>query len=304
MIRRSFMDIVMIVPVVLAAVIQSTCAAENSEPAIRVANGWKVVETANFLCRCQLPDGDARRLAECCEAWRSRLRKTWISNSDAADWVPKCEVTVHPDRLAYNTALNRPGDVSVGSTMMNFDQGRTVLRRIDVRADASDWSNAALPHELTHVVLGERFGGHALPRWADEGIAMLSESPEKHRERLTNLREILNRRQSMRLEDLVATNRLPAAQMRNAFYGQSIALTSLLVRQSTPAQFADFIELSQREGFERALKSRFGIDGFSALNREWDRWTRTPESMDFVTLQLHDGLTPIVAVFSVPVLAN
>ena len=71
---------------------------------------------------------------------------------------------------------------------MNFDQGRTVLRRIDVRADASDWSNAALPHELTHVVLGERFGGHALPRWADEGIAMLSESREKHRERVANLR--------------------------------------------------------------------------------------------------------------------
>jgi hypothetical protein len=298
------MDVVMIAPVFLAAVIHSANAADTSEYPIRIVNGWKVVETPNFRCRSVLSDADARRLADCCEAWRSRLRKTWISNAEAADWVPKCEVCVHPDRSAYNTALNRPGDVSVGSTMMNFDQGRTVLRRIDVRADAGDWSNAALPHELTHVVLGERFGGHALPRWADEGIAMLSESPEKHRERLTNLREILSRRQSMRLEELVAANRLPAPQMRNAFYGQSIALTSLLVRQSSPAQFADFIELSQRDGFERALKSRFGMDGFSALNREWDRWTRTPESMDFVTLQLHDGLTPIAATASAPLFAN
>lgn len=292
------MDVLLIVPVVLAVLIHSASAAEEPNYPIRIVNGWKVVETANFRCRSQLPDADARRLAECCEAWRLRLRKIWLTNPDSSDWMPKCEVTVHPDRSAYNSALNRPGDASVGSTMMNFDQGRTVLRRIDVRADAVDWSNAALPHELTHVVLGERFGGHALPRWADEGIAMLSESPEKHQERLSNLRDVLKSRVTIPLGELVTTNRLPAAHLRNAFYGQSIALTSLLVRQSTPAQFADFIELSQREGFDRALKSQFKIDGMASLQKEWDRWTRTPESMDFITLQLHDGLNPIVAVVS------
>ena len=67
-------------------------------------------------------------------------------------WSLKCDVHVHPHREAYNRALNRANDTSVGSTMMNFDEGRAVLRRIDVRTDASDWSNAALPHELTHVV--------------------------------------------------------------------------------------------------------------------------------------------------------
>ena len=123
---------------------------------VRTTGAWTIVESANFRCCCQLPELDARRLAECCETWRSRLRKAWLTESSDQCWCPKCDVHVHPNRDVYNRALNRSGDTSVGSTMMNFDQGRVVLRRIDVRADAGDWSNAALPHELTHVVLGER----------------------------------------------------------------------------------------------------------------------------------------------------
>lgn len=269
-------------------------AEENSRISLRTVEGWTVVETPNFRCRCQLPEADARRLGASCEVWRGRLRKMWITNPVDSTWLPKCDVCVYPDKSAYNTALNRPGDTSVGSTMMNFDQSRTVLRRIDVRADASDWSNAALPHELTHVVLGERFGGHALPRWADEGIAMLSESQEKHRERLVNLREKLARRQTIRLEELVLANRLPAPHLRDAFYGQSAALTSLLVRQSTPARFADFIEQARQQGIELALREQYKIDGLQALQRKWDQWTQTPDSIEFVILQLHDGLSPIV----------
>lgn len=262
---------------------------------VRTEGNWQIVESPNFRCRSQLSSPEAKRLAECCEVWRTRLRKTWISRADTANWLPKCEVYVHSDRAAYNQALNRPGDVSVGSTQMNFDQSRTVFRRVDVRSDAIDWSNAALPHELTHVVLGERFGGHALPRWADEGIAMLSESPEKHRDRLVSLKQIISRRQALPLDELVKLNRMPAAHQRDAFYGQSVALTSLLVRQSSPATFADFIETSQQQGIAAALKRHYQTDGVTGLQRDWDRWTHSVDAIEFVSLQLHTGLDPIVA---------
>ena len=256
---------------------------------IRVAGGWKVVETPNFICRSQLSDVEARQLAECCEVWRGRLRRTWITGAGDSSWFPKCEVCVHPNRTAYNQTLNRPGDNSVGSTMMNFDQGRTVLRRIDVRADASDWSNSALPHELTHVVLGERFGGHALPRWADEGIAMLSESVEKHRERLTSLQQILAGRPVLTIPELMTTTRMPAPQLRDAFYGQSLALASLLIRRSTPARFADFVEDTNAIGLEPSLRKHYKIDGLAALQRDWNDWTRRPDSMSFVSLPIQMG---------------
>lgn len=262
---------------------------------VRTSGAWKLVESANFRCWSQLPDDEARELAQCCEAWRTRIRNTWIAEPNTMDWTPKCEVYVHPTVTAYNQTLRRPGDTSVGSTIMNFDQGRTVLRRIDVRADASDWSNAALPHELTHVVLGERFGGRTLPRWADEGIAMLSESAEKHRERRDNLQDILAKRPTLLISELVTTSRLPAPHLRDAFYGQSLALSSLLVRKQTPAKFADFVEESIVSGVDQALRKHYSLEGVAALQREWNDWVRDPEAVTFVSLPIQVGKETSVA---------
>lgn len=275
--------------------VQSVDAETDPELPIRMSGVWKVVESPNFRCWSRLPDADVRQLAESCEVWRVRLRSTWITGAVASTWVPKCDVFVHANQAAYNQALNRPGDTSVGSTMMNFDQGRTVMRRIDVRSDASDWSNAALPHELTHVVLGERFGGHALPRWADEGIAMLSESTEKHRERLTSLQEIVGGRPSLSMVELLKANRIPAPHLRDAFYSQSLAVSSLLIRRSTPATFADFVEETTTAGMETALRNHYQLDGIAGLQREWNEWIRRPESMKFVSLPIQTGATPNLA---------
>lgn len=262
---------------------------------IKTSGVWKIVESPNFRCWSQLAEPEAKQLAQSCELWRSRLRSAWITDAEQRDWTPKCEVYVHTSQLAYNQTLRRPGDASVGTTSMNFDQGRTVYRRIDVRADASDWSNAALPHELTHVVLGERFGGHALPRWADEGIAMLSESSDKHRERLENLQTILVSKASLKIHDLVTTKGLPAPQFRNAFYGQSLALSSLLVRKGTPAKFADFVEESMRVGVDQALTTYYSVHGVAALQLEWNDWVRKPESVSFVSLPIQVGKASSVA---------
>ena len=256
---------------------------------VQIKDGWTIAESPNFRCRCQLPEADARRLAVCCETWRARLRKVWLSEPDDGNWRVKCEVQLHSNRDAYNHTLNRAGDTSVGSTMIRFDQGRPVLRKIDVRRDASDWSNAALPHELTHVILADRFGGRALPRWADEGIAMLSESQEKHRERLVNLKETLRSRPTFRITDLTLTQRLPGPQLRDAFYGQSVGLVSLLVRRSTPARFADFLLAADRLGLDRALREHYQLDGVAGLQHQWDQWAGKAESMDFVSLQLQSG---------------
>mgnify|MGYP003337718991 FL=1 len=267
---------------------------------VRSSNGWKIVESRNFRCWCQLADEDARKLAESCEAWRSRLRSTWNPAAETAHWAVKCELFIHPTRVAYNAALGRPGDTSVGSTIMNFDQGITVRRRIDVRADASDWSNAALPHEMTHVILGERFQGQVLPRWADEGIAMLSESSDKHRERLENLQKIVTTNATCPVADVLSYTRLPAPHLRDAYYGQSLALTSLLIQKSTPAKFATFIEESQRSGIESALQSQYSIRDVAELQRVWNAWTRDPEKMSFVSLPIQVGNVPKIVSTDIP----
>ena len=66
------------------------------------------------------------------------------------------------------------------------------------------------------------------------------------------------------------TARLCVAHLRDAFNGQSVALTSWLIRNSTPAEFADFMEESQRSGIDLALKEHYQLNGGVELQHEWN----------------------------------
>ena len=47
--------------------------------------------------------------------------------------------------------------------------------RTNLRADHPQVLTAILPHEVTHVVLADLFTTQQIPRWADEGMAVLAE---------------------------------------------------------------------------------------------------------------------------------
>jgi hypothetical protein len=269
-----------------SAVCLADTAAAPSEDSVTVRqrNGWCVAESRNFSCWTCLEAHRARELAAACETWRVRLQETWGGEGDKRDWIPRCEIVVHSTQSAYNAALARPGDASVGSTQIRYDVERVVQRRVDLRADASDWANAALPHELTHVVLGERFGGRPLPAWADEGLAMLSESPAKRNARLADLRRTLRHRPTYSIGELLSVRQLPAPQRRDAFYGQSLALTSRLVERFGPRDFARFLESCQTTTVDEALRTEFAISGVDGLERDWRQWTRSPAALTIVDL--------------------
>lgn len=259
-----------------------------SAPAVAVrvtqANGWTVAETDSFRCRTLSGEAATRLLAEQCEMLRGELLRLWGDDPAPAAWTPRCEVVLHVTQIEYNHVLGRPNDASVGSTRMNFDGERVTLRRIDLRRDAADWSTGALPHELTHVVLAERFAGRPLPRWVDEGLAMLHESAAKRTIRLTALRETLHRRAALPLRDVMNQERLPSAQDRDAFYGQSVALTSFLIERFGSKRFLAFVDAVPQTGVDAALAAHFGLDGVAALQVAWNRWTSRPATMTLIDL--------------------
>lgn len=248
---------------------------------------WTVADSPNFRCCSQLSSPGCIPLMEQCENWLQLLRQTWTEGeADKTVWNPKCELVLHPSQTAYNRALNRPGDTSVGSTQMTFDEGRCVFRRIDLRADAKDWQCGALPHELTHTVLAERFKGRQLPRWIDEGMAMLSESEGKRRERLLDLRRTLDRGRSMPIHQLLRIDRQPASDLRDAFYGQSLGLTAWFVERSSPDEFANFVEELLRDGIEPALNRNYSLRGVAELQLRWNEAVRDRAEVNWVKSQL------------------
>jgi len=151
-----------------------------------------------------------------------------------------------------------------------------VQRRIDLRCDADGWSVDALPHELTHVVLAARFPGRQLPPWADEGMAMLSESSAKRQIRLANLRQNLQQQAGFSLPELMAVRQLPPAHRRDAFYGQSLAVTAWLIDRAGPQEFARLLEAAEGTTFDEALRRQFHIAGVEGLEQEWRRWATSP----------------------------
>jgi hypothetical protein len=168
------------------ATVPNSCGCRHCENSNCVARGeWFVVETANFSVWSRTSKHHAVETAEKCEPLRSRLQSNWNLDADGR-WQPKCAVVVHAGIEAYRLELGNL-DRSVGCTTITCDGGRIVFRRIDLRADASDWQSNALPHELTHVVLADRFGDRPLPHWLNEGLAMLAENEELRDRRETVL---------------------------------------------------------------------------------------------------------------------
>src|SRR6202011_5991684 len=125
---------------------------------------------------------------------------------------------------------------------------------------------AVLPHEATHVVLAGQFGEQPIPRWADEGIAVLTEPREKIDRHLRNLARcrqetgLFSARQLMQMADY------PEPRYITVFYAQSVSLVEFLAtRQQGPETLTKFLRAAQKDGYEAALKQHYGYKSFDDL---------------------------------------
>jgi hypothetical protein len=145
-----------------------------------------IAESPNFRVHCCSTAERITELVVSCEQQRTHCQQVWVGEP-CPTWHSKCELVVHRDVRSYSSELGRGSERTSGCSTIQLDRGRVVRRRIDLRADAIDCYSDSLPHELTHVVLADQFPESRIPPWADEGIAMLPESPEKLQRRLTVL---------------------------------------------------------------------------------------------------------------------
>lgn len=234
-----------------------------------LASGWNIVETENFrFCsRGRLDISDS--VVKATERMRCDLAEQWLGArlSDAA-WRPKCDIVLHATGRDYLRAVPG-GEGTVGCSVINTDGDRVVGRRIDIRADRPGWLKLALGHELTHVVLADRFPDGRLPAWADEGMAVLADTDTKQDAHFRDLRAALTQRADFRLVELFALSGYPSPDRQAAFYGQSASLVRYLVSRGTPEQFVRFVHSAAGEGYETAVRSTYGLQGVRDLERRW-----------------------------------
>ncbi|MFO0843356.1 MAG: hypothetical protein U0797_13315 [Gemmataceae bacterium] len=143
------------------------------------------------------------------------------------------------------------------------------MRRVDIRGDDPNFLVGVLPHETTHVVLAGRFGQHHVPRWADEGMAVLSEPRDRVELHLRNLPTHRRDGTLFGVAELMKMADYPEPRRVGAFYAQSVSLVDFLTKKKDAATFSRFLREALDGRYDAALERHYGYRSFADLELEW-----------------------------------
>jgi hypothetical protein len=232
----------------------------------RNAQGWLLAESPNFRIFHKQSAELAEQAAQSAERARAQVLQKWFGSGDS--WSLKCDLYIHPTADDYSHETGKYN--SPGHSTIRIENGRMVVRRIDVHADDPSMLPAVLPHETTHVVLAGAFGERLVPRWVDEGVAVLSEPRQKVQRHLDNLERCRQSNELFHLKDLMQLDDYPRnPRYVGAFYAQSVSLVEFLANQKGAQEFTLFLHDSMRYGEEKALQRHYGYQSFTELEQQW-----------------------------------
>jgi hypothetical protein len=227
---------------------------------------WQILESKNFRIYHADPDL-AAKVAKAAETARGDLLKRWPTTTPRGDWSPLCEIYLYPSARQYAQMTGQPED-SPGFSTMGMNLGRINARRINLRVDHPTAVSAVLPHEITHVILADFFTDKQIPRWADEGLAVLSEPQDEQERRAADLATPLAVDKLFPIEALMNMD-YPDPRYWSLYYAQSVSLSRFLIEQGSPPQMLQFLQAAQREGYEPALRRVYKIEGYADLQERW-----------------------------------
>ncbi len=235
-----------------------------------VAQGeWWVCKSESF-CVQACDRGCAVQLAEQCEQWKHRLSRQWLGPNACRRWEVRCVVVLHRSAAAYERAVG--GAVrTAGASTLHLGADGVVCRRIDLRGDRYRAALAALPHEMTHVVLADLFVDRPPPAWADEGMATLADAPAKRAGHAADLHAALAGGRCFRLVELLALEDYPPPNRVPVFYAQSASLVQFLAELGGHESIPRFLLVAREQGYDAAVRSTYGLDSVRDLEQRWRR---------------------------------
>ncbi|WP_169975233.1 peptidase MA family metallohydrolase [Tautonia rosea] len=263
---------------------------ESSETTKSAPSSWQILETENFRI-FHVDPTLANQLARRVENARDQLYHYWNLSALARSWSPRCDLYVYPNASIYARMTGQPAD-SPGFSTLDLSRGRVVSRRINLRADADRLLDAVAPHEVSHVVLADLFPGQQIPRWADEGMAILAEPIDAQEARLANLDLSLSSGRVFRTGAMMGASS-PRERDWDLFMAQSTSLTQYFIQLDSPKRFLIFLRESQRLGTESALKTVYGIESTDELHSRWlAHARRTARTTSDERVATHQNRTP------------
>ena len=210
--------------------------------------------TQNFVVNARNAD-IARQVARYAEYYRRVKAAEWLGH-ELSGWSKPCSVDVR-------ITLGGAG----GATSFTFDNGRILNQQMTVEGSLERILHSVLPHEVTHTVFAAKFR-RPLPRWADEGGAVLSEDDlerARHHEMVRELAQDESR--LIPLYRLFVLTEYPRDVM--ALYAQGFSVAHYLVSLGGKPKFLDFVWEGQQAGWDYALRRYYGFRSVQQLESQW-----------------------------------
>lgn len=234
-------------------------------------------QTLNFVVEAPTIEA-ARQVGRHAEVCRKAIALAWLGQ-ELPRWSKPCPVRV---KLTAGEAG--------GLTSFGFHAGRVSDQEMTLEGRLDRILASALPHEVTHTIFAAFFGG-PMPRWADEGASLLSEDlREKHRHDQIAA-DLLARHSELPLGRLFRMEEYPGDLM--GFYGQGYSVSKFLIEIGGRPRFLRFVREGQKQGWDGASQSHYGLADCRELDRAWRSWhTVRLARHDAIAANPHSGRQP------------
>lgn len=239
--------------------------------------------STNFIAEAPTPQ-IAQQFAQAAEHYRKEKALQWIGQ-EMPPWPEPCPIKAH-------ITMGGPG----GATTFDFAGGQVPRQFMDIQGPLDKLLASVLPHEVTHTVFAFYFRC-PLPRWADEGGAVLSENDEERIQHDKICRNILNHGQSIPLRQLFGLREYPRDGNKvMALYAQGFSVTNFLVNSSSRQTFLHFLtQAMQTQNWDGALRTYYRYNSVEELEQAWLTHLHKTRQQPAEALALNPRATPAVA---------
>ncbi len=215
--------------------------------------------TQNFLVEAPTPQ-IAQQIGQAAEYYRKQKAIDWLGY-EMPPWPQRCPLQVR-------VTLNGPS----GATSFAFDGGYVRGQHMHIEGPLDRLLASVLPHEVTHTVFAYYFRC-PVPRWADEGGAVLSED-EVERDRHDKLvRQVLNTPgRRIPLRRLFALREYPGDVM--VLYAEGFSVANFLVTSGGRQNFLGFVHQGMTAGWDRAAQMYYHYRSVEELEEAWLTYLR------------------------------
>jgi hypothetical protein len=226
--------------------------------------------TQNFAVQAPTPE-IAERAGQWAEYYRKEKAVLWLGH-EMPPWPQPCPLVVQ-------VTMEPPS----GATTFNFGPQGVAGQHMEIRGPLDRLLASVLPHEITHTVFAYYFK-QPVPRWADEGGAVLSEDDielDRH-DKLT--RQILNQGREIPLRSLLSLKDYPNGHIE-CLYAEGFSMAYYLVNDRSNRQtFLKFVAYGMTYGWDTAAQTFYHHKNVEELEGAWLKHLRDTKGQSIIML--------------------